>query len=231
MTKKIPADWRGKLPNNSLPYTSTVVFLVRKGNPKGVKDWDDLVKPDVKVITPNPKTSAGGRWNFLAAWGYRFAKDKDEDKAEQFVRRSTRMFRCSIPARADRPYLRAARARRRSAGLGERSVPRLDEFGKDKFDIVVPRRRSSPSRPSPSSTAMSIARARARGRGLSAIPLQRPAQAIFAKHHYRPVKPEAAGKEDLDQPAEDRAVHDRIVPGQLGRHPEEQFRYWRLFDR
>lgn len=85
LTKKIPADWRGKLPNESLPYTSTVVFLVRKGNPKGVKDWPDLAKPDVKVITPNPKTSAGGRWNFLAAWGYAYGQDKDAAKAEAFV--------------------------------------------------------------------------------------------------------------------------------------------------
>ncbi|WP_163591425.1 substrate-binding domain-containing protein, partial [Klebsiella pneumoniae] len=67
------------------PYTSTVVFLVRKGNPKGIKDWDDLAKPDIKVITPNPKTSAGGRWNFLAAWGYAYTKDKDAEKANAFV--------------------------------------------------------------------------------------------------------------------------------------------------
>ncbi|WP_375453419.1 sulfate ABC transporter substrate-binding protein, partial [uncultured Methylobacterium sp.] len=85
LTKKIPADWRSRQPNTSLPYTSTVVFLVRKGNPKGVADWGDLVKPDVKVITPNPKTSAGGRWNFLAAWGYAYNQGKDAAKAEAFV--------------------------------------------------------------------------------------------------------------------------------------------------
>ncbi|MBE7204048.1 MAG: sulfate ABC transporter substrate-binding protein, partial [Parafilimonas terrae] len=85
LTRKIPEDWRSRLPNQGTPYTSTVVFLVRKGNPKGVKDWDDLVKPDVKVITPNPKTSAGGRWNFLAAWGYAYGKDKDAAKADAFV--------------------------------------------------------------------------------------------------------------------------------------------------
>jgi len=66
----MPKDWQGRLPNNSCPYTSTIVFLVRKGNPKGIKDWGDLVKPGVSVITPNPKTSGGARWNFLAAWGY-----------------------------------------------------------------------------------------------------------------------------------------------------------------
>ena len=68
--KLIPEDWQTRLPDASTPYTSTIVFLVRKGNPKGIKDWDDLVKPGVEVITPNPKTSGGARWNFLAAWAY-----------------------------------------------------------------------------------------------------------------------------------------------------------------
>ncbi|MGZ8212016.1 MAG: sulfate ABC transporter substrate-binding protein, partial [Burkholderiales bacterium] len=68
--KLLPEDWQKRLPYNSSPYTSTIVFLVRKGNPKNIKDWDDLVKPGVAVITPNPKTSGGARWNFLAAWGY-----------------------------------------------------------------------------------------------------------------------------------------------------------------
>jgi sulfate transport system substrate-binding protein len=70
----IPADWQKRLPNNSAPYTSTMVFLVRKGNPKGIHDWDDLVKPGVSVITPNPKTSGAARWNYLAAWGYALRK-------------------------------------------------------------------------------------------------------------------------------------------------------------
>ena len=66
----LPPNWQKRLPDNSSPYTSTIVFLVRKGNPKGIKDWDDLVKPGVQVITPNPKTSGGARWNYLAAWGF-----------------------------------------------------------------------------------------------------------------------------------------------------------------
>ena len=70
----VPEDWQKRLPDNSCPYTSTINFLVRKGNPKGIKDWDDLVKPGVQVITPNPKTSGGARWNFLAAWGYAVRK-------------------------------------------------------------------------------------------------------------------------------------------------------------
>ncbi|MBP2547657.1 sulfate transport system substrate-binding protein [Neorhizobium galegae] len=79
-TKKIPADWRKRLPNASAPYTSTIVFLVRKGNPKGIKDWSDLVKDGVQIITPNPKTSAGGRWNYLAAWLWA-AKQYNNDDA------------------------------------------------------------------------------------------------------------------------------------------------------
>src|SRR5207245_8333257 len=77
-----------RLPNNSTPYTSTIVLLVRKGNPKGIKDWDDLVRPGVAVVSPNPKTSGGARWNYLAAWGYALKKNGgDEAKAKDFVRR------------------------------------------------------------------------------------------------------------------------------------------------
>ena len=81
----IAADWQKRLPKNAAPYTSTIVFLVRKGNPKGIKDWDDLVKPGVQVVTPNPKTSGGARWNYLAAWGYARKKYGSEEKAEAFV--------------------------------------------------------------------------------------------------------------------------------------------------
>jgi sulfate/thiosulfate transport system substrate-binding protein len=83
----LPADWQKRLPNNSSPYTSTIVFLVRKGNPKGIKDWDDLIKPGVSVITPNPKTSGGARWNYLAAYGYELKRaNGDENRAKEFVK-------------------------------------------------------------------------------------------------------------------------------------------------
>jgi sulfate transport system substrate-binding protein len=82
----LPANWETKLPQNSAPYTSTIVFLVRKGNPKNIKDWDDLVKPGVSVITPNPKTSGGARWNFLAAWAYANQKYGSKTKAKEFVK-------------------------------------------------------------------------------------------------------------------------------------------------
>jgi sulfate transport system substrate-binding protein len=89
--KLIPQDWQKRLPNNSSPYTSTIVFLVRKGNPKQIKDWDDLIKPSVSVITPNPKTSGGARWNYLAAWGYALRKPGgNEAKARDFI---TQLFR------------------------------------------------------------------------------------------------------------------------------------------
>jgi len=81
----VPADWQKRLPDNSAPYTSTIVFLVRKGNPKGIKDWDDLVKPGIGVITPNPKTSGGARWNYLAAWGYAAKKLGGDAAAKDFV--------------------------------------------------------------------------------------------------------------------------------------------------
>ncbi len=85
--KLIPADWQARLPNASTPYTSTIVFLVRKGNPKGIKDWDDLTKAGVEVITPNPKTSGGARWNFLAAWAYGLQKYGSEAKAQDYVQK------------------------------------------------------------------------------------------------------------------------------------------------
>src|ERR1051326_5166161 len=77
--KLLGLDWQKRLPNNSAPYTSTIVFLVRNGNPKGIKDWDDLVKPGLGVITPNPKTSGGARWNYLAAWGYALKKNNNDE--------------------------------------------------------------------------------------------------------------------------------------------------------
>ncbi len=84
-SKLLPADWQKKLPHNSTPYTSTILFVVRKGNPKGIKDWGDLIKPGVSVITPNPKTSGGARWNYLAAWGYALKKFVNESHAKEFV--------------------------------------------------------------------------------------------------------------------------------------------------
>ena len=137
--KLIPANWQTRLPNNSAPYTSTIVFVVRKGNPKGIKDWDDLVKPGVSVITPNPKTSGGARWNYLAAWGYALRQSKgDEGKARDFV---ARLYK-NVPvldsgARGSTTTFRSA-GWRRDDRVGERGLPRGKELGPDKLAIVVP---------------------------------------------------------------------------------------------
>lgn len=117
------ADWQKRLPQNSSPYTSTIVFLVRKGNPKAIKDWDDLIKPGVAVITPNPKTSGGARWNYLAAWGFAQKKHGSADKAKEFIGKLYQQVPVlDTGARRDR-HLRRAWRRRRAARLGERGIP------------------------------------------------------------------------------------------------------------
>jgi sulfate/thiosulfate transport system substrate-binding protein len=138
--KLLPADWQKRLPNNASPYTSTIVFLVRKGNPKGIKDWDDLVKPGVAVVTPNPKTSGGARWNYLAAWGYALKKNgNDEAKARKFV---ADLF-------ANVPVLdsgaRGALTTFTERGVGDvflswenEAFLAVKELGPTRFDIVVP---------------------------------------------------------------------------------------------
>jgi len=138
--KLIPADWQKRLQHNSSPYTSTYIFLVRKGNPKGIKNWDDLVKPGVSVITANPKTSGGARWGYLAAYGFALKEHGGNDaKAKQFV---ANLF-------ANVPVLDSG-ARGSTVTFAERGVGdvllaweneahlSLKEFGADKFDIVYP---------------------------------------------------------------------------------------------
>jgi len=136
----LPTDWQRRLPDNSTPYTSTIVFLVRKGNPKQVKDWDDLVKPGIKVITPNPKTSGGARWNYLAAWGYALKhNDGDEAKARDFVAK----LYANVPVldTGARGATMSFAQRRQGDVLiawENEAFLALKEFGKDKVEIVVP---------------------------------------------------------------------------------------------
>lgn len=102
--KRIDKNWLKRLPDNSAPYTSTIVFLVRKGNPKQIHDWNDLIKPGVSVITPNPKSSGGARWNYLAAWGYALHQNHgDQAKAQNSSRRCIKTWKCWTPAHAVRP--------------------------------------------------------------------------------------------------------------------------------
>jgi sulfate/thiosulfate transport system substrate-binding protein len=133
------AGWQKRLPLNASPYTSTIVFLVRKGNPKAIKDWDDLVKKGVDVITPNPKTSGGARWNYLAAWGYAEKKFGSADKAKQFVAELYKHVpvldtgaRGSTVTFVERGVGDVLLAWENEAFLAQR------EFGKDKFEIVAP---------------------------------------------------------------------------------------------
>ena len=135
----IPEDWQKRLPDNSAPYTSTIVFLVRKGNPKGIKDWDDLVKPGVAVITPNPKTSGGARWNYLAAWGYARKKYGGEETAKDFV---TRLFR-NVPVLDS--GARGSTTTFVQRGIGDvllawenEALLAMNELGRDKVEIVYP---------------------------------------------------------------------------------------------
>jgi sulfate/thiosulfate-binding protein len=135
----IAPDWQQRLPQNSSPYTSTIVFLVRKGNPKAIKDWDDLIKPGVKVITPNPKTSGGARWNYLAAWGYAQRKYGSDDKAKQFVK----AIYANVPVLDS--GARGATVNFVERGVGDvllawenEAFLAVNELGKDRFEIVVP---------------------------------------------------------------------------------------------
>ncbi|WP_041783526.1 sulfate ABC transporter substrate-binding protein [Ancylobacter novellus] len=135
----IARDWQKRLPDNSSPYTSTIVFLVRKGNPKGIKDWDDLLKADVKVVTPNPKTSGGARWNYLAAWAYALKTYGSEAQAKDFVAKLYKNVpvldtgaRGSTVTFTERGVGDVLLAWENEAFLSKK------EFGDDKFDIVVP---------------------------------------------------------------------------------------------
>ena len=136
----LPANWQSRLPNNSSPYTSTIIFLVRKGNPKGIKDWDDLIRPGVSVITPNPKTSGGARWNYLGAWGFALHKFAgDESKARNFI---SQLYK-NVPVLDS--GARGSTTTFVERGMGDVLIAwenevllGANELGKNKFEIVVP---------------------------------------------------------------------------------------------
>jgi sulfate/thiosulfate-binding protein len=198
-TKKLPEDWQTRLPNNSSPYTSTIVLLVRKGNPKGIKDWDDLAKPGVKVITPNPKTSGGARWNFLAAWGYQREKTGDENKAEEFV---SAIYK-NVPVLDT--GARGSTTTFVQRGIGDVMISweneaflALNEFGKDKLEIVIP---SVSIRAEPPVALVDKNADNHKTRKVAEAYLQYlytpEAQKIVAKNYYRPYKNDGVDPEDL----------------------------------
>jgi sulfate transport system substrate-binding protein len=135
----VDKDWRKKLPHDATPYTTTTVFLVRKGNPKQIKDWSDLVRPGLQVIVPNPKTSGNGRYTYLAAWGYAFLKDGSEDKARDFV---TKLF-ANVPVLDGGGRGATTTFTQRDVGdalitFENEAISIQKELGADKFDVVYP---------------------------------------------------------------------------------------------
>ncbi len=198
-TSKIPKDWQSRLPNNSAPYTSTIVLLVRKGNPKKILDWDDLIRDGVQVITPNPKTSGGARWNYLAA--YSFAKNKygGDEAARDFVGKIYR----NVPVLDT--GARGSTNTFVQRGIGDvllawenEAFLAVNELGPDKFEIVVPSVSIKAEPP------VTVVDGNAKQHGNQAVAkaylefLYTPyAQKLVAKHYYRPFLSEFADAEDL----------------------------------
>jgi sulfate transport system substrate-binding protein len=197
-----PHNWQSRLPNNSSPYTSTIVFLVRKGNPKAIHDWGDLIKEDVQVITPNPKTSGGARWNYLAAWGWALRQPGgDDQKAQDFV---AKLYR-NVPVLDT--GARGSTTTFVQRGIGDvllawenEAFLALEELGPDQFEIVVP---SLSIRAEPPVTLVDHVVDKYGTRKVAEAYLEylySPAgQAIAAKHYYRPVAPEHADPADLER--------------------------------
>jgi len=205
----INADWQKRLGNNSSPYTSTIVFLVRKGNPKGIKDWDDLLKEGVEVITPNPKTSGGARWNYLAAWAFADGKyGHDEGKDKEFVKNLyARVQVLDTGARGSTTTF----AQR---GIGDvllawenEAFLAIQELGPDQFEVVVP---SLSIKAEPPVTIVDkVVDAKGTRKVAEAYVnfLYAPeAQKIIAHHYYRPSDPKSADPKDLERFADVKLV-------------------------
>jgi sulfate transport system substrate-binding protein len=214
----LPEDWQARLPNGSAPYTSTIVFLVRKGNPKGIQDWDDLLKPGIEIITPNPKTSGGARWNYLAAWGYAMQKELGdlakisdpskadavraaETKAKEFV---TALYR-KVPVMDT--GARGSTTTFVQRGIGDvflswenEAFLAVEELGPDKFEIIVP---SVSILAQPPVTVVDKVVDKRGTRDLAEAYLEYlyspVGQRLAAKHFYRPYQPEHADPADLER--------------------------------
>lgn len=199
---KIKGDWRGRLENNSSPYTSTIVFLVRKGNPKGIQNWGDLIKDDVQIVTPNPKTSGGARWNYLAAWAWaneEFGGDQDKIKGyiAELYRRAPVLdtgARGSLTTFAQREIGDVLLAWENEAYLASQ------EFGADAFDVVVPPISILAEPPVTVVDANVDAKgSRKQAEAYLAYLYSEEGQNLAAKHFYRPAKPDLVKPELLKQ--------------------------------
>jgi len=191
----IPMDWQKRLPHNSSPYTSTIILVVREGNPKGIKDWDDLVKPGIKVITPNPKTSGGARWNYLAAWEFAKRKYGSEAKAREFVKKLYENVPVLDTGARGSTITFAQRAQGDVLIAWENEAYLLDkEFG-TRFDVVVP------SLSILAEPAVTVVDKNVDKKGTRAVAqayleylYSEEGQDIAGKHFYRPTSPKAQAK-------------------------------------
>ena len=191
----IPKDWQKRLPHNSSPYTSTIVLVVREGNPKGIKDWDDLVKPGIKVITPNPKTSGGAQWNYLAAWEFAKRKYGGDEKAKEFVKRLYENVPVLDTGARGSSITFAQRAQGDVFISWENEAYLLDkEFG-TKFDVIVP------SLSILAEPAVTIVDKNVDKKGTRAVAqayleylYSDEGQDIAGKNFYRPISPKAQAK-------------------------------------
>ncbi len=190
----IAKNWQARLPGNSAPYTSTIVFLVRKGNPKGIKDWDDLIKPGIAVVTPNPRTSGGARWNYLAAWGYALRKYGSDEKARDFVK----VLYANVPVLDT--GARGATVTFAERGVGDvllawenEAFLTVNELGKDRFDIVVPSL-SILAEPSVAVVDQVVDKRNTREAAEAFLKFiySPDGQTIVARNYYRPRDPEVA---------------------------------------
>jgi sulfate/thiosulfate-binding protein len=195
--KLLPSNWQSRLPHNSSPYTSTIVFLVRAGNPKKILDWNDLVRPGVSVITPNPKTSGGARWNYLAAWAWALKQPGGSPAAaEQYV---GKLFK-NVPVLDT--GARGALTTFAQRGIGDvliswenEALLATRELGKGKFEIVIPSVSILAEPPVAVVDKVAIRRGTADvARAYLEYLYSKPGQEIVAKHYYRPRDPEVAAK-------------------------------------
>jgi sulfate/thiosulfate-binding protein len=212
----LPANWETRLPYNSTPYTSTIVFLVRKGNPKGIKDWPDLIKPGVSVITPNPKTSGGARWAYLAAWGYALqAPGGSQDKARTFI---TRLYK-NVPVLDS--GARGSTTTFAQRGIGDVLLSweneahlAISQFGEGKFKVIYPS--TSILAEPPVALVDKVVARRGTGKVAQAFLeyLFTPeAQEIAAKHFYRPRLASVASKYDSQFPHLTLFTVDKVFGG------------------
>ena len=234
-SKLIAADWRARLPNRSSPYTSTIVFLVRKGNPKGIQDWGDLVKGDIQIVTPNPKTSGGARWNYLAAWAWahkEFGGDQQKmiDYTAEIYRRAPVLdtgARGALTSFAQREIGDVLISWENEAYLAGR------EFGADQFDIVTPSL-SILAEPPVAVVDIVVDKKGTRKEAEAYLNYLYSAegQALAAKHFYRPSRPDlvAAGS-GPELPRLDLVTIDDPLFGGWAKAQQEHFGEGGIFDR